>query len=111
MLSSALAWIFDAEDASLSVTLSGALGVSGHIALYYLYRHRLADFWSMAASVLSACIVLDFVVIKTLIIDPGRFISHQDSLLLLAGLLTIGLFSGAALYLKRAARQMAAEHV
>ena len=111
MLISALAWIFEAEDASLSVTLSGALGVSGHIALYYLYRHRLADFWSLAASVLSACIVLDFVVIKILVIDPGRFMSHQDSLLLLAGLLTIGLFTGAAFYLKRAARQMAAEHV
>ena len=111
MLFSALAWIFEAENASLSVKLSGALGVIGHIALYYLYRHRLADFWSLAAAVLSACIVLDSVVIKTLIIDPGRFISHQDSLLLLAGLLTIGLFSAAALYLKRAARHMKAEHV
>ena len=110
MLFSALAWIFEAENAALSVALSGALGVIGHIALYYLYRHRLADFWSLAATVLSACIVLDFVVIKTLIIDPGRFISHQDSLLLLAGLLTIGLFTAAALYLKRAARHMEAEH-
>lgn len=114
MLISALAFIFEAEDASLSLTLSGTLGVIGHIALYYLYRHRLADFWSLAASVLSACIVLDFVVIKTLIIDPGRFMSYAilyvEPLLLLAGLLTIGLFTAAALYLKRAARHMEAEH-
>ena len=115
MLFPALAWTFEAENASLSVKLSGALGVSGHIALYYLYRHRLADFWSLAATVLSACIVLDSIVIKTLIFDPDWLIAYAilypEPLLLLAGLLTIGLFSAAALYLKRAARQMAAEHV
>ena len=115
MLISALIWIFDGENASLSMKLSGATGVLGHLALYYLYRHLLADLWSLTATVLSACIMLDCVVIKTLIIDPGRFISHaillhQDSLLLLAGLLTIGLFTAATLYLKRAARHMATEH-
>ena len=115
MLISALTWIFEAENASLSIKLSGALGVLGHIALYCLYRHLLTDLWSLTATVLSACIVLDFVMIKTLIIDPGRFMSHaillyQDSLPLLAGLLTIGLFSAAALYLKRAARHMETEH-
>ena len=115
MLISALTWILDAENASLSIKLSGATGVLGHIALYYLYRHLLADLRSLTATVLSACIVLDCVVIKTLIIDPGRLMSHalllhQDSLRLLTGLLTIGLFTAAALYLKRAARKMEAEH-
>ena len=115
MLISAVVWVFEAENASLSIKLSGTLGVIGHLALYYLYRHRLADFRSLTATVLSACIVLDCVVIKTLIIDPGRFISHaillyEDALLLLTGLLTIGLFTAAALYLKRAARKMEVEH-
>ena len=115
MLISAVVWIFDGGNASLSIKLSGTLGVIGHFALYYLYRHLLADLWSLTATVLSACIVLDFIVIKTLIIDPGRFMSHamllyQDSLLLLTGLLTIGLFTAAALYLKRAARHMETEH-
>ena len=113
MLISAVVWIFEAENASLSIKLSGALGVIGHLALYYLYRHLLADLRSLTATVLSACVVLDCVVIKKLIIDPGRFMSHaillyEESLLLLAGLLTIGLFTAAALYLKRAARQMEA---
>ena len=111
MLISPVVWIFEAENASLSIKLSGATGVLGHIALYYLYRHRLADLRSLTATVLSACVVLDCVVIKKLIIDPGRVLSHaillyEESLLLLAGLLTIGLFTAAALYLKRAARQM-----
>ena len=115
MLISALVWIFEAENASLSIKLSGATGVLGHLALYYLYRHLLADLWSLTATVLSACVALDCVVIKTLIIDPGRFMSHaillyEESLLLLAGLLTIGLFTAAALYLKRAARHMETEH-
>ena len=47
MLISALAWIFEAENASLSIKLSGTLGVIGHIALYYLYRHLLADLRSL----------------------------------------------------------------
>ena len=114
MLFSALAWIFEAENASLSLKLSGALGALGHIALYYLYRHRLADFWSLAATVLSACIVLDAVAIKILIFDPDWLIAyailHVEPLLLLAGLLTISLFTAAALYLKRTARHMKAEH-
>ena len=115
MLISALTWIFEAENASLSMKLSGATGVLGHIALYYLYRHRLADLWSLTATVLSACIALDFVVIKTLFLDLSWFKSdaiflYQDYLRLLTGLLTIGLFTAAALYLKRAARKMEAEH-
>ena len=115
MLISPVVWIFEPENASLSIKLTGATGVLGHIALYYLYRHRLADLRSLTATVLSACVVLDCVVIKKLIIDPGRVLSHaillyEESLLLLAGLLTIGLFTAAALYLKRAARHMEIEH-
>ena len=105
MLISALTWIFDGENASLSIKLSGATGVIGHLALYYLYRHLLTDLWSLTATVLSACIVLDFAMLETWVFgsaNPLRF--------LLAGLLTTGLFTIAALYLKRAARQMAAEH-
>ena len=101
---------------TLSMMLAGVVGVIGHITLYYLYRHRLADFWSLAATVLSACIVLDYIVIYILAFEYrlSPFLVYIDDIVLdlslLAGLLTIILFTAGGLYLKHAARQMEAGH-
>ena len=115
MLGPILEWISSADRATLSVVLAGTSGVIGHIALYYLYRYRLMDLWSLAATVLSACIVLDYIVIDTLVLGykPPPFLEYIDYVLdlkLFAGLLSIGLFTAAALYLKRSARQIGAGH-
>ena len=113
MLQPMLEWIAYPKWVTLSMMLAGVVGVIGHTALYYLYRHRLADLWSLAATVLSVCIVLDYIVIDTLVsgYKPPYLASIDDALAkLLAGLLTIALFTAGALYLKHAARQMEADH-
>ena len=110
MLQPMLTWlIVYPKWVTLSMMLAGVVGVIAHIALYYLYRHRLTDFWSLAATVSSVCIVLDYIVIHKLVLEREPYVDETLANLL-AGLLTIVLFTAGALYLKHAARQMEADH-
>ena len=114
MLQPMLEWIAYPNRVTLSMMLAGVVGVIGHTALYYLYRHRLADFWSLAATVLSACILLAYIAINKSVFgrEPsllGVYIGYELATLL-AGLFTIVLFTAGALYLKHAAMQMEAGH-
>ena len=105
MLISALVWIVEGDRATLSIMLAGITGVLGHIALYYLYRYLLPDLWSLAVLALSACIILEAFMLLHLSLST---VVEVDVLIIVS--LTIGLFTTTALYLKRMARQMEAEH-
>ena len=105
MLFSVLAWIVEGDRATLSIMLAGITGVLGHIALYYLYRYLLPDLWSLAVLALSACIILEALMLLRLSLST---VVEVDVLIIVS--LTIGLFTTTAFYLKRMARQMEAEH-
>ncbi len=108
MLIPIVMWIGEPGRATKSVMLSGVVGLIGHGAAYYFYRYKLPDMWSLAATVLSGCIIVESVGFK---IFYEMFRRTHSIMFLLMGLMTLGVFTYAIIYLRKTAKEMVAEHV
>jgi len=102
-------WIFvDPSKTTKSLIISGLFGLVGHGVAYYVYRYKRPDMRSLAATLLSGCIILVAASFKIV----SQMVDTVDSLLyLLMGVVTLSIFIGATLSLKRIAKKMEADHV
>ncbi len=98
--------IYDIERLTISMGLSGAIGIIGHGALYFCYRYILPDMRSLAITILSVCIIAETVFIKLLLENS----SSAGSFLFL-GLITLGIFMYGIIYLQKMEKIMEAKHV
>lgn len=91
-------FIFEPYRATYSVLISAITGFFGHGLLYAFFRFKRQDMWSLATIILSVCIIVEAVGLKILIetIDDSEIL-----LFLLMGLMTLGIFSAAVLYLRK----------
>ncbi len=108
MIIPVLLWIVEPGRATQSIILSACLGLVGHVAAFFVYRHKLPDMWALAATVLSACIMLETGIFKV-IWEIG--FDSESFMFLMTGLLTLGIFTCAIIYLRNVAKLMEAEHV
>lgn len=98
-------WIF--EVAAISLTISGIVGLIGHGIMVFVYRYKLRDMWVLTMTVLSLCILLE-VFIGYQIIDITD--SFSAGIFFLLGLLTLGIFTVASIYLRNALNKIGAHH-
>ena len=110
MLSPIYLWLIDANPATKSTQLSAVIGLVGHGAIYYFYRYKLPDIWSLAATVLSGCIVIEAAGYE-LLRELHHFHLGTPIYSLLLGFLTLGVFTCAIIFLRRIAKEMGADNV
>ena len=100
MLIPAVALILSFAEVTWSLWLSGTIGIVGHCLAYYTYRYQLPDSWALAATVLSACIILEALALDMLLF--GGAVAW-----LLLALSTLALFTAALVHLRRVTKKMA----
>ena len=64
--------------------------------------------WSLAATVLSGCIVIEYASLKIL---SEMFHGTDSIMFLLMGFITLGIFTAAIIYLRKTAKDMEADYV
>jgi uncharacterized membrane protein len=101
-------WIVEAGRATHSNIISGIIGLAGHGVAYVVYRHKLPDMWSLAATVLSGCIIVEVAGFKIL---SEMFSRAEAAMFLMIGLMTLGVFTSAIIYLRKIAKHLEVEHV
>lgn len=106
MLIPILVWITKPDKATESIILSAVIGLIGHGAAYFFYRYKLPDIWSLAATVLSGCMMVETAIFKMLL----QAFHTESAIFLLMGLTTIGVFTCAITYLRKIAKEMEARH-
>ena len=99
MLIPAVALILSFAEVTWSLWLSSTIGIVGHCVLYYTYRYQLPDIWALAATVLSACIILEFLAFDMLLF--GGAVAW-----LLLAFITLALFTAALVHLRQVTKQM-----
>lgn len=109
MLIPIVVWIVEPSRATESIILSSVIGLIGHGAAYYFYRYKLPDMWSLAAIVLSGCIIFEFFVFK--ILGGERFWRAGAGMYLIMGFVTLGIFTAAIIYLRNVSKKLEADHV
>jgi uncharacterized membrane protein len=101
-------WIVEPSRATQSNIFSGMIGLAGHGVAYFVYRHKLPDMWSLAATILSGCIIVEVAGFKIL----SEMFHRADAIMfLMIGLMTLGVFTSAIIYLRKIAKYMEVEHV
>jgi uncharacterized membrane protein len=109
MMIPVVVWILEPSRATESIILSGVIGLAGHGAVYFFYRHKLPDMWSLAATVLSGCIITEFLIFKLMLGE--RFWRADAGMYLTMGLMTLGIFTAAIIYLRKVSENMEVDHV
>ena len=95
------------SDATVSVLVTGFIGLIGHVALYTVYRHVLPDAWAVTATVLSGCLILDLGAFRILRDVLG---DNTAATWLTLGLVTLVIFTAATVYLRSVAAKLKAAH-
>ena len=109
-------------DATASLILSSVVGFIWHGTAYFLYRYKWPDMRSLTATVLSGCIIvltvgnnILFEIVMELNIRARIFTNvsaiEEDIIYLFKGLMTLGIFACAIIYLLKTAKEMKADHV
>lgn len=99
---------FTSWRATTSVVLSACIGLIGHGIGFMVYRYKMRDMWSLSAIVLSLCIIAETGGIKLL---SEMFTSFDAIVFLLGGLMTLGIFTFAIVYLRKVAQVIGEERV
>lgn len=109
MLIPIIIWIVvDPSRATKSIMLSGVMGLIGHGAVYFFYRYRSPDIYSLAATVLSGSIIVEAAGLKILF----EMFRRTDAIMfLLMGLITLGVFTYAIIYLRKITKEMGGGYV
>ena len=108
MLIPIVTWIVELNKATESIILSGVIGIIGHGTIYYFYRYKLPDMWSLATTVLSGCIIAEFLIFKLML--GGIFWRANSIMVLIIGLMTLGIFTTAITYLRKVLENMEDDH-
>ena len=95
-------WIAEPSKATESIILSSVIGLIGHGAIYFFYRYKLLDMWSLATTILSSCIIFEFFIFKTL---QREHLWRDDVGMLIMGFLTLGMFTTAIIYLRNVSKK------
>lgn len=86
-----------------SILLSSVIGLAGHGTFYCFYRYKRPDMWALAAVALSVCITIEVAAFRVLMEMPNR---PGALAFLLIGLMTLGIFTGAIIYLRKVAKEV-----
>jgi uncharacterized membrane protein len=101
-------FIVEPNRATSSIGIGAVFGLIAHAGLFIIYRYKLPDMWSLSAVFLSSCIILESAGFKLL----SEIFNHADAaLFLLAGIMTIGIFTFAIVMLRQIAKNMEVSHV
>jgi len=107
MLIPILVWILNPKGAVDSIMLSSFIGLIGHGVFYYVYRYRIPDMWSLAAVILSVCVIIEVGGFKIL----SEMLDRTESIMFfLMGMMTLCVFTSAIIYLRKTAQEMEAHH-
>lgn len=101
-------FIVEPSRATSSIVVGAVFGLIAHAGLFRAYRHKLPDMWPLCAVFLSGCIILESAGFKLL---SEIFNDADAALFLLAGIMTIGLFTLAIVTLRRIAQNIGVSHV
>lgn len=108
MLIPIIAWIVERQHIANTIKLVAISGLIGHCLSFAFYRYIAKDVWALAAIVLSFCIMFEYVSLK--IIAEIFQKTHAVIPLLLAGLITLIIFTSAVIYLRKVAADMETAH-
>jgi len=102
-----LIFVMSPSKASVSLGVASMVGVIGHGLIYIFYRYSARDMWSLALVVLSACIIVEVSVIKSLseLLDDAEFL-----MFLIMGVATLGIFTFAVVILRHIIDIFEVEH-
>lgn len=103
-----LIWIMDFDSASSSVMLSALTGILGHVILFSLYRYKIHDIPALAIICLSLCIMLDAAALRLI---AEIFDDIDVVMFLLMGLMTLAIFTGTVLFLRKTTAQLEQNNV
>ena len=98
MLLPVLILIHEPDGATTLVTSIAIFGCLGHGLLFALYRYKLKDMWSMAVITLSICIIVEAAGLKAL---SELFYDIDYFMFLAMGLMTLGIFTAAVMFLRK----------
>lgn len=108
MLIPIFVFIIEPERATYSVLIAAGTGAIGHILLYVCYRHKIKDMWSLAATVLSLCIIAETMGFK---LFAENFYDLDFFMFLVMGFITLGIFTAAVIYLRKTAEAFEVDNV
>lgn len=108
MLIPIVIFIVEPSRATTSIFIAALIGFSGHCLMYAFYRYKMKDMWSLAAIILSVCIILESLGLKILaeMLDDILFF-----MFLLMGLMTLCIFTFAVIYLRKIMEVLEVDHV
>jgi hypothetical protein len=101
----ALAFIFDFDSAEVAVVTGALLCVLVHAIFICSYRYILPDMWSLAATILSLCLLIEAAAVR--ILAEG---ADGAGLLFLMGGFTIGLFTMATICIRTISKKVELEN-
>jgi len=103
-----LVFIFEPDKATPSILITAALGFLGHGLIYAFYRYKMKDMWSLAATMLSVCIIVEAIGFKIIheMFDDLWFFRF-----LLMGLMSLGIFTSAVIHLRKTMDVLERDHV
>ena len=99
--------VTSSDGVSNSLLLTGIGGLIGHCAIYAIYRYWLRDIWVLAATVLSACLILEAAAYRVVL---DAFAELASLALFSLGWATLIIFSGAVVYLRSIVRRIRVPH-
>ncbi|MEO0443394.1 MAG: DUF2157 domain-containing protein [Pseudomonadota bacterium] len=108
MLIPIVALIVEPNRATPSIFIAAVLGFAGHALLYFFYRYKIQDMWSLSATALSICIIVEATGLKVIV---EMFDGLDFFMFLLMGLMTIGIFTAAVMYLRKIIDVLEVDHV
>lgn len=101
-------FIVEPNRATSSIEIGAVFGLVAHAGLFVTYGYKLHDMWSLSAVFLSVCIILESAGFKLL----SEIFNRADAaMFLLAGIMTIGIFTFAIVMLRQIAKNMEISHV
>jgi uncharacterized membrane protein len=109
MLIPIIVFIVEPEDATTSIFISALVGFIGHAVIYFVYRFKIPDILSFAATVISICIIIETTVLKII----NEIIGDLDDevSLFMMGTATLVVFTSAVFHLRNTAKGLEAQDV
>jgi uncharacterized membrane protein len=109
MLIPVVVLILEPSQATGSIILGSIIGLAGHCLAYFVYRYKLQDMWSLSTIILSGCIIAEFIIFKLLLGE--QFWRADAGMYLFMGLMTLGIFTTAVIYLRKTGKSMEGYYV
>ncbi|MEQ1790215.1 MAG: DUF2157 domain-containing protein [Rickettsiales bacterium] len=103
-----ITYVVDSGHSNQAINISALISVIILVVFYVIYRFKLPDMWSLSATILSGCIIVEVAILR---IVTDNF-SHTNSILFLfMGCITLGIFTLAVIKLRSIGKEMGVKHV